>query len=288
MALRVVRLHVVPLATALWLMCMPTDAAAQRDLFAPPIEPTHVDVSGSVGFRLSTDWSDLVLLGSVSPVTGAFEQVLARDLVAVPGTVFDATVMYWEGRYGFRAHGGYSKSCLAVGRHCGQMASLSGTSGSAVDVKIASYDVGGAIGLIGYERNRWVWPYFFAGLGGITYDLSQSVGPPLGIFVERSRSTSPDRQIVLTRDRADVIAIDELGLETKLAFNFGIGTDFRVPLGAAGVGLRFEASDNVHESPLNIRIADVDALTRGTAGRISFGAVHNLRASAGVVVQFGR
>jgi hypothetical protein len=288
MALRIPSLHVVPLVTALCLTCLPTDAAAQRDLFTPPIEPRHVDVSGSVGFRLSTDWSDLVLLGSVSPVTGAFEQVLARDLIVVPGTVFDATVMYWEGRYGFRAHGGYSQSCLAVGRHCGPIGNLAGAPGSSVDVTIASYDVGGAIGLIDYKRNLWVWPYFFAGLGGITYDLSQSVGPPLGMFIERSRSGSPDRQIVLARDRTDVIAIDELGLESKLTLNFGIGTDFRVPLGPAGVGLRFEASDYVHQSPLNIRVADVDAVNRGAEGRISFGAVHNFRASAGVVVRFGR
>jgi hypothetical protein len=287
MALRSVPLHVA-LATAICLIWLPTDAAAQRDLFAPPLEPKHVDVSGSVGFRLSTDWSDLVLLGSVSPVTGAFEQVLARDLIVVPGKAFDATVMYWEGRYGFRAHGGYSQSCLAVGRHCGQIPNLAGAPGSAVDVTIASYDIGGAIGLIDYKRDLWVWPYFFVGLGGITYDLSQNVDPPLGMFIERRRSASVDRQIVLARDRTDVIAIDELGIETKLAFNFGIGTDFRVPLGPAGVGVRFEASDYVHASPLNLRVADVDAVNRGAGGRIAFGPVHNLRASAGVVIQFGR
>jgi hypothetical protein len=221
-------------------------------------------------------------------VTGVFEQVLARDLVVVPGTVFDGTVMYWEGRYAFRAHGGYSTSCLAVGRHCGQMASLTGAGDRSVDVNIASYDIGGAIGLIDYERRLWVWPYMFAGLGGVTYDLSQQVGPPLNVITNRGSSNTGDRQIVLTRDRVDIIAIDELGLETKLAFNFGVGTDFRVPLGPASVGLRLEASDFVHKSPLNIRVVDIDARTGASGDRFSFGAVHNLRVSAGVVVQFGR
>ena len=289
--MRMWRLHLARFATALGLLCMsPTLAAAQRDLFSPPIDPRRVDVSGSAGFRLSTDWSDLVLLGSVSPVTGVFEQVLARDLVVVPGLQFDATLMYWEGRYGFRAHGGYSRSCLAVGRYCGQLASLSGASRSSVDVKMSSYDIGGAIGLLDYDRGRWVWPYVFAGIGGVTYDLNQNVGPPLGMFIERAPSRTADRQLVLTRDRGDgiLIVIDELGLETKLALNLGIGTDFRVPVGSGSVGLRVEVSDYVHESPLNLRIAEIEALNAGAGGRVGFGLVHNLRAGAGLVVQFGR
>ena len=97
---------------------LPIPAAAQWDPFAPPRDPKHLDVSGTAGLRLSTDWSDLILLGSVSPTTGALEQVLARDLVFRPGPVYDATVMYWEGRYGFRAHGGFSRRCLAPARFC--------------------------------------------------------------------------------------------------------------------------------------------------------------------------
>jgi opacity protein-like surface antigen len=152
---------------------------------------------------------------------------------------------------------------------------------------MASYDIGGAVGLIDYRPHRWVWPYVFAGIGGVTYDLSQTVDPPLGVFIQRAPSGGQN-QIVLARDRTDVIAIDELGLESKLAFNIGLGTDFRIPLGAAGVGLRFEASDSIHESPLNIRITDVNAVSQGRDGLVNFGAVHNLRASAGIVLQFGR
>ena len=80
---------------------------------------------------------------------------------------------------------------------------------------------------------------------------------------------------------------DELGLETKFAFNIGIGTDLRVPIGPTGVGLRLELSDNLHASPLDIEIADVNARAVDVTHATSR-LVHNLRASAGLVVHFGR
>jgi len=265
----------------------PSKAAAQWDPFNPPRDPRHVDVSGSAGLRLSTDWSDLILFGTVSPATGVLEQVLARDLVFVPGPVFDGTVTYWEGRYGFRAHGGFSRRCLAVARRCGAIPTLDGVTQGSVDVDASYYDVGGAIGLIEYHRNPWVWPYTFFGVGGVTYDIKQSVSPPLQMFIERRPPATPQVTITSDRSRPVLIAIDELGLETKFAFNFGIGTDFRVPLGAAGVGLRFELSDNVHESPLRIRVVDVNAFTDNDVVQPNARFVHNLRASGGVVLHFG-
>jgi len=60
-----------------------------------------------------------------------------------------------------------------------------------------------------------------------------------------------------------------------------------VPLGAAGVGLRFELSDNVHESPLRIRVVDVNAFTDNDVVQPNARFVHNLRASGGVVLHFG-
>jgi opacity protein-like surface antigen len=269
-------------------MCVPAPAAAQWDPFNPPRDPKHVDVSGSAGMRLSTDWSDLILLGSVSPVTGAFEQVLARDLVFVPGPVFDATVMYWEGRYGFRAHGGFSRRCLAVGTRCGAIATLGGPTRGSVDVDASYYDVGGAVGLVDYRRNPWVWPYVFFGLGGVTYDVKQTVSPPLQMFIESRPPVSPQITVATDRRAPLLISIDELGLETKFAVNFGLGTDFRIPLGAAGVGLRLELSDNVHESPLRIRIAEVNGRRGDDVAQPNLRIVHNLRASAGVVLHFGR
>jgi hypothetical protein len=268
------------------LSCGPATASAQWDPFSPPRDAKHVDVSGSAGMRLSTDWSDLILLGSVSPATGVLEQVLARDLVFEPGPVFDATVMYWEGRYGFRAHGGFSRRCLAVARRCGAIPTLNGSTRGSVDVDASSYDFGGAIGLIDYHQNPWVWPYAFFGLGGVTYDIKQNISPPLQMFIERRPPATPDVTITSDRREPILIAVDELGLETKFAVNFGIGTDLRVPLGAAGVGLRLELSDNMHESPLTIQVAEVNAAGDSVV-HANARLVHNLRASAGLVLHFG-
>jgi hypothetical protein len=266
----------------------PAQAAAQSDPFNIPPGPRRVDLSGSGGFLLSTDWSDLVLLGAVSPVSGALEQVLVRDIVVDPGPVFDAVVTYWEGRYGFRVHGGFAHSCIAVGRTCDAATGVAGTS-SGVDVDTWIYDFGGAIGLVDYQRRAWVWPYVFFGVGGVTYNLERTVSPPL-TFIER-RPTSSASQVIISRDEPNelLIAIGELGIETKLALNVGVGTDVRIPLGPASLGLRLEASDHIHRSPIDVRILELTGFT-GSQGetRFGFGPVHNLRVAAGLVVQFGR
>ena len=284
--MRTRRIGMRSVVVALALLCWAAPVAAQTDLF--DLEPgrRHVDVSGSGGFLLSTDWSDLVLLGATSPATGALEQVLVRDLVVRPGPVYDAVVTYWEGRYGFRTHVGFAKSCLAAGRSCDALAAPRGA-GSSVDVNTWMYDVGGAVGLIEYRRDTWVWPYFFLGLGGITYDLDQSVSSPL-TFIQQGAPRSGDGRINVTRTDTDtlLIAVDELNLETRFALNLGIGTDIRIPTGRASIGLRMEVSDLVHRSPVSLVVADVDG--RGANTRIDFGLVHNLRAAAGMVIHFGR
>ena len=90
------------IVVAMVLLCPSAPGCGPDDLFSIPPGAKRVDLSGSGGFLLSTDWSDLVLLGSVSTVSGALEQVLVRDLVMEPGPVYDGVVTYWEGRYGFR------------------------------------------------------------------------------------------------------------------------------------------------------------------------------------------
>jgi hypothetical protein len=262
-----------------------TPAAAQYDPFSIDPGPRRVDVSGSGGLLLSSDWSDLVLLGSISSVTGALEQVLARDLVIQPGPVFDGVVTYWEGRYGLRVHGGFARSCLAVARSC-TAATLAGTSGT-VDVDTWIYDVGGAIGLIDYRRGAIAWPYVFVGVGGVTYDLERSVGPPLTFVERRPPGTSG---VIVARSDPDplLIAVDELGIESRFALNLGVGSDFRVPVGGGSVGVRLELSDHIHRSPVDIRIENLEGFRPAPNSRIDFGYVHNLRAAAGLVVQFGR
>ncbi len=279
------RRHVLSFVVAFTLFS-PVAALAQLDPRIPP-GPRRVDVSGSGGFLVSTDWSDLVLLGSVSPVSGALEQLLVRDLVVDPGPVFDVVVTYWEGRYGVRAHGGFAHSCLAVARRCGDFAALADQS-SSVDIDAFIYDLGGAVGVMDYRPGAWVWPYFFLGLGGVTYNLDRSVSPPL-TFIEHTRTVGG--QTVVVRDSPDqlLIAIDELGIETRLALNVGFGTDFRIPMGPTSLGVRFEVSDHVHHSPIGVQIVDVQwGNTAGVGSRLDFGFVHNMRVAAGVVVQLGR
>lgn len=259
-------------------------AAAQYDPFANDPGPRHLDVSGSGGMLLSSDWSDLVLLGSVSTVTGGLQQVLARDLVVDPGPVFDGVVTYWEGRYGFRVHAGFARSCLAAARSCA--AATLAESGT-IDVDTWMYDVGGAIGLLEYRRARRVWPYVFFGVGGVTYDLSHGVGPPL-TFIERRPTIESDTVVVIDEPDPLLIAIDELGIETRFAFNLGVGSDLRVPVGGGSIGVRLEVSDHVHRSPIDIDIVSLERFRPARDVHVDFGFVHDLRAAAGLVVQFGR
>ena len=263
-------------------LLLPSISAAQdwsQPWADPQDRPARVDVSASVGFLAPTDWSDLVLLGSISSTSGVLEQVLVRDLRVEPDRELDGSVTYWRGRYGFRVQGGFSSSSIRTSERAG------------VDVDTWLYNLGGAIGFLEYAPDRWVWPYGFVGIGGITYDLERRISPPLSMFIERRPPTPGGRrEVVIVEDpREFLLAIDELDTETVFALSFGVGTDFRIPLGPAGIGIRLELADHVATSPVGLRVG---ALRRsGTLAAdtgVEFGAVHHFRASAGVVVQFGR
>lgn len=273
---------------------LPRTAAAQdwNEPWSDPRDrPPRVDLSVSAGVLTPTDWSDLVVLGSVSPVSGALEQVLVRDLRVEPDSVFGAAVTYWQDRYGFRAHAALSRSSIVVG---GASLDSSDATGDVRGADIDSwfYDVRGAVGLVEYSPGRRVLPYVFLGFGAITYNLDRTITPPLLAFIERPGTRRPeDGDIVIVEDdgREFLLSIDELGLETVFAANFGVGTDLRIPLGGAGVGLRLELSDHVSPSPLGVRIRELSpagGLTSESAVR--FGVVHHLRFAAGLVLQVGR
>ena len=68
-----------------------------------------------------------------------------------------------------------------------------------------------------------------------------------------------------------------------------MGTDFRIPLGRGGVGLRVEISDHLSASPLGLRIEELSPVgtLRSDTG-VRFRLVHHLSATAGLVVQIGR
>jgi hypothetical protein len=269
-------------------LLLPTRVVAQdwTQPWADPLDrPPRVDVSATAGVVAPTDWSDLVVLGSLSSATGALEQVLVRDVRVEPGSTFGASATYWRARYGFRVHGAFSDSSLAFGSSFDASDDALGS----IDVDTWTYDVRGAVGLIEYAPNRIAWPYVFVGLGGITYDLSRTVSPPLLTFIEQPPpGGSRDTVIVEDNGRQFVVAVDELGLETVFAFNFGIGTDFRIPLGPGGIGVRLELSDHISPSPLTLRIRQLGVGGLTGADSVRFGMVHHLRAAAGLVVQIGR
>jgi hypothetical protein len=290
--LKVVRLG--PIVIAL-LLLLPASLAAQgwdQPWADPQDRPPRVDVSASIGFLAPTDWSDLVLLGSISSTSGVVEQVLVRDLQVDPDQEVGAAVTYWRGKYGFRVQAGYSSSSVIIGGPLsGIDPALTGDGLLSVGVDTWLYDIRGTIGFLEYEPQRWVWPYGFFGFGGITYDLERRISPPLLTFIEGGRNGTADSDLVIVGDRGRefLLAVDELALETVFAVNFGVGTDFRIPLGPGGIGVRLELSDHVASSPVGLRIEDLRRSgTLASDTGVRFGLVHHLRAAAGIVVQVGR
>lgn len=254
----------------------------------PRDRPARWDLSVTAGGVAPTDWSDLVVLGSLSSVSGALEQVLVRDVRVEPDSVFGAAVTYWRDRYGFRVAGSLSRSSLTIGGTTLD-ATAPGRDVLSADVNTWSYDVRGVIGFLKYSPTRPVLPYVFLGAGGITYDLNRTITPPLLTFIERGGPVEPGTVIVRGDGRQFLLAVDELGLETVPAFDFGVGSDFRIPFGGGAIGVRVEVSDHISPSPLNVRIRELNpsgGLTEDDAVR--FGGVHQLRAQAGLVVQIGR
>lgn len=257
----------------------------------PQDRPGRVDVSASVGFLASTDWSDLVLLGAISSTSGVLEQVLVRDLRVDADKEFGGAVTYWKGRYGFRVQGGYSNSSVAIGGPLSDALQPSRPEIVSVDVDTWLYDIRGAIGFVEYAPSRWVLPYGFFGLGGITYDLARRVSPPLLTFIERGRSRpgGADDIVIFDDGREFLLAVDELGVETVFAVNIGVGTDFRIPLGPAGVGVRLEISDHIAQSPVGLRVAELRRSgTLASDTGVRFSLVHHVSATVGLVLQVGR
>lgn len=258
----------------------------------PQDRPARVDVSASAGFLLPTRWSDLVLLGSISPASGVLEQVLTRDLRVEPKAEFNVGMTYWRDRYGVRTQLGFSRSSLTISGVPSSTNPPPVTNGAtSVDIDTWLYDVRGAIGFLDYKPTRPVWPYGFFGFGGITYNPKGTISAPL-TFIQQGPSgpTAPDNTVVvLDNGRQFLIAVDQLGIETVFAFNVGLGADFRVPVGGGGVGLRLEVSDHVAPSPLGLRVKELSPISGllPDAG-VRFGLVHHLSATAGFVIQIGK
>jgi hypothetical protein len=290
-------LGLVPLVVALTMFPTVTCAQDWSQPWADPEDrPPRVDVSAAAGFLMPTRWSDLVLFGSASPTSGALEQVLTRDVRVEPDTALAASATYWRARYGFRTQAGLSRSSLNIGGPPvvdTASSTAAGTSGDITSVGIDTwlYEVAGLIGFVDYDPSRRVWPYGFVGLGGITYDLDKTIAPSLA-FVERGPSrpgAAGDTIVIVSDGRQFLLTTNALSTETVFAVNFGLGADFRIPLGKGGVGLRLEVADRLAPSPLALRVEQLSSfgtLPSDTGVRYRF--VHHLSATAGLVLQIGR
>ena len=278
------------------LALVPTASIAQdwsQPWADPQDRPPRVDISASAGFLMPTRWTDLVLLGSISPATGVLEQVFTRGMSVEPDKEYAAAATYWIARYGFRAQAAYSRSSLTIGGTPLPVASSPASASNTTSVGIETwlYDIRGAIGFLDYAPSRTVWPYGFVGIGGITYNLKRTITPPLS-FIESGTNRSgarPDTIVVVDGGRQFLVSIGELKTDSVFAFNVGLGTDFRVPLGAGGLGVRLEIADHIAPSPLVINVRE---LSTGGAfapvDDVQFRVVHHLSATVGLVVQIGR
>lgn len=242
----------------------------------PRDRPARVDLSLSGGYVMATDWSDFIVLGSVSSTSSALEQVLAPEFQVESGPVLGGSFSYSKTKYGLRVNVARSASSLKSGGV------------NIVDVNSWFYDIRGTMGLVDYTPARSVLPYLFVGVGGITYDFARTVSPSRSPFLAHLPAQQDDL-LVLDHGRGRfVLEVDQFGRESVLALNFGIGTDLRVPLSDGAVGVRLELLDHVGPAPLGIRIHELNLYNPASSVPIRSGARHNLRAGAGLIVQFGR
>jgi hypothetical protein len=285
-------MRITHLVSVLLLLASPAAAQDWSMPWSDPRDrPPRVDVSISAGMLMPSDWSTTTLLGSISPVSGVLEQVLVRDLRLEPDVLYGGALTYWRDRAGLRVQAGFSRSRLLTGNSTAPDGSSSvGGDMLVADVNTWLYDARAMIGIVPYSPSRRAVPYVFIGGGGITYDLSRTVTPPLFTFVQGGASTPTGSLVVRDANGTQfLVSVNELKLETEFAFNFGIGTDLRIPTGGSALGVRVEVADHVARSPVELNIRALDAAGGLTsASAVDFGLTHNLSAMAGLVFQFGR
>lgn len=283
------------LVPALLLSATPA-AAQQRDLWTEYDGPRRLEFAVNGGLFLSSNWSNLVFLETIDRSGDVGRQVLLREFAVAPKLGGTGSITYWRGRYGFRVHAGFVRSCVTTGNRCegSRLPEQDELEVTEIDMDTWSYGVQGIVGLMEHTTGQWFRPYLIVGAGGVTYDLEHPLSTVLpGPFT----STGPVRvggggTTVLLNDPATyLIAVDEVSLETRFALNLGIGTDFRIPVGPGGLGLRLELSDQISQSPVSLNVVRLDRgigfHSRGF-DEVAFNGrtVHNWRLSAGLMFEF--
>lgn len=253
-------------------------------------QPRSLSVAVMGGTYWSTPWSDLVVLGTITG-RGAVEQVLLRQVQVNPGPMVGASLTYRRGRAGARIQAAYSHSCLAIAGSCDPASFATGSQipqpQQRINVRTWMADVDGEVSLVPARSGQWARPYLLVGAGGVVYDPAGTAAQLLPQFLDYGSGTARTAGSEVTVDFPDagqvVVDVQGAGLQTVFSVVLGAGTDLRVPIRNGGFGLRFQVADHIAASPLRVRVA------RGLGNQLSdlnFGAIHNIRLSAGAVVDF--
>lgn len=283
------------------LMLAVTPAAAQPgDLWNAG--PRSVDISVTGGLFVSTDWSQNVFLESFQSSGVTQRQTLLRGFSVAPGFGATAAVTYWEGRHGFRVYAGFTGTCVTTGNDCDDVVLLPDEvfPRRAPDMNQYTYGFQGIVGLVDWSRDQWWRPYFIVGAGGVTYDIDDDFAlllPGPITVSDPGVINGIDRIAVVDDPGTFLFAIDQVGIETKFAVNLGIGFDLRAPMRDRGIGFRFEASDQITQTPLSLTVTRLDGGVidghccgfRNDISQVDINqrSVHNWRLSGGVLFEFG-
>lgn len=252
-------------------------------------QPRSLSIGVMGGTYWSTPWSDLVVLGSISS-RGAVEQVLLRQVQVSPGALFGGSITYRRGRGGARLQAAYSRSCLEIAGSCNPASFATGSQipqPQRINVRTWMADVDGEISLVEARSGQWARPYLLLGAGGIVYDPDGSAAQLLPQFLEfggGSARVDGSEVTVSFPDAGQIVAdVQGAGLQTVFSLVVGAGTDLRVPVGNGGFGIRLQVADHMAASPMKVRVVG------GRFGQptdLGFGAIHNLRLTAGAVIDF--
>src|SRR5262249_11483481 len=152
---------------------------------------------------------------------------LSRDVHVKTDTEFAAAATYWRSRYGFRVHTAFSRSTLQVSDAVVVGAASPAASASdinSVGIDTWLYDIGGAIGFVEYSPGRSVWPYGFVGVGGITYNLKQTIPPPLTFVGQAPSQPAVGRNttVIVGDGRQFLLTTNALSQETVFEVNVGM------------------------------------------------------------------
>ncbi len=252
-------------------------------------QPKSLSLAAFGGTYWSSPWNDLVILGSISS-RSAVEQVLLRQVQVHPGPLFGGSVTYRRGRGGFRVEAAYSKSCLEMAGSCDPAQQGSQTQiplPGHIDVRTWMANVDAEVALTKIKGGEWVRPYFLLGAGTVVYDPAGTAAQLLPQFLSfpggTASSTGTEVTVQFPGTGTVVADVRGAGLQTVFSGVLGLGSDVRIPVGNGGFGLRVEVTDNIANSPMHVAVLP----GFGTQpANFDFGAINNIRLTAGVVIDF--